>query len=89
MSSTLLVRRTPKAPEEWAFKMPVKSAIARRYYEHDGSLGGEMITLTATELPWFEGLLAGSSFDAEDTKSLKAIVQVLRDGDDIDLWFEV
>lgn len=90
MSSTLCIRKTPKPDKnQWHFKLPIKSFIAKRYYDHDGSCGGSMITIHPSELPWFEGILEAGNFDAKDRKDFEKVVQVLRDGDTIDLWFEV
>lgn len=88
MSSTLIIRKTPKPnKKEWGFKHPVKGMIARRFYDHDGSLGGGRITVGPECLAWFEGLLAAFSGDKKERKDLDAIIQILRDGDTIDMWF--
>lgn len=90
MSSTLCIRRTPKPePDEWHFKLPLKGILARKFYDHDGSLGGGMITIGDEHLSWFEGLLAAGAFDKKDKADLLAIVEHLRDGGSIDMWFEV
>lgn len=93
MSSTLIMRKTP-LPEknsEVDFKLPVKGIIARRFYDHDGSLGGGIITINDSELPWFEGLLAGgiTGASAKDVSDLERMCNVLRDGGTVDMWFEV
>lgn len=90
MSSTLCIRKTPKpTKDEWHFKLPIKSLIARKFYDHDGSLGGGRITVGAEHLEWLEGILAAGNFEPKDRKDLEAIVQILRDGDTFDMWFEV
>lgn len=90
MSSTLCMRRTPKPPkDDWHFKVPIKSIIARKFYDHDGSLGGGTITVGPEHLEWFEGVLAAGRFDAADGRDLEAVVNVLREGGTIDMWFEV
>ncbi len=90
MTSTLCVRKTPKpTKDEWHFKQPIKGILARRFYDHDGSLGGGMITIGGEHLEWLEGVQAAGSFDARDTIDLNAIIDVLRNGGSIDLWFEV
>lgn len=91
MSSTLCMRVAPKPTRraQWQFKLPIKAAFARRYYDHDGSLGGGMITLTIADLAWIEGLIAGSKLADRETADLESIAEHLRDGDVIDMWFEV
>lgn len=90
MTSTLCMRRTPKPSKtDWHFKLPIKGLIARKFYDHDGSLGGGMITVGPEYLEWFEGVLAAGSFDKSEMRQLEAVVNVLREGDTIDMWFEV
>lgn len=89
MTSTLCVRKTPQpVKDQWHFKLPVKALIARKFYNHDGSLGGGEITVGPRDLEWFEGILAAGSFSREDHADLEAVIQVLRDGGSIDMWFE-
>lgn len=89
MSSTLCIRKTPKPDKnEWHFKLPIKGLIARRFYDHDGSLGGNLLTIGAEHLAWFEGILAAGKFAETERRDLEKIVEVLRDGDTIDMWFE-
>jgi hypothetical protein len=92
MTSTLFIRKTPKPTnDQIAFKQPIKGMITRRYYNHDGSLGGNLVTVPPSHLAWWEGLLAGGDRGADepDIKNLDRVVEMLRDGDSIDLWFEV
>ncbi len=90
MSSTLCIRRTPKPDKnELHFKLPIKQFIGRRYYGHDGSCGGGLKTIGPEDLPWFEGILAAGSFQESERRDFEKVVQILRDGDTIDMWFEV
>jgi len=90
MSSTLCMRITPKPDkDEWHFKQPVKAIFARKFYGHDGSCGGGVVTLTPDELPWLEGVLDAGTFDQKDRKDLEAIARVLRSDNTVDMWFEV
>ena len=90
MSSTLCIRKTPKpTKEQWHFKYPIKGLIARKFYDHDGSLGGGTITVGPEHLEWFEGVLAAGSFDKSEAREFEEIVGVLRDGGTIDMWFDV
>ena len=85
-----MMRVTPKPTDtEWSFKQPVKGLFARRYYDHDGSLGGGMRTLSLADLDWIDGLIAGGKFDADDLNRLQTIADKLREGETIDMWFEV
>ncbi len=90
MSSTLFIRKTPKPDKnEWHFKLPIKRFIAQKFYDHDGSCGDGQITIGPEELPWFEGILAAGTFETSDRRDFEKVVQILRDGDTIDMWFEV
>ncbi len=89
MTSTLCMRKTPKPSKDgWHFKVPIKSIFARRFYDHDGSLGGGMITIGATDLSWIEGVIAAGSFDKKEISELHAICDHIREGGTIDMWFE-
>lgn len=88
MSSTLYFRRTPRAQKLCSFKQPIKGAIARRYYDHDGSLGGDMETISRGEVAFFEGLAAACA-DPADRAALEKIIRVLDEDGTIDMWFEV
>ena len=91
MSSTLIMRKTPVPAKnsEVGFGLPVKGMIARKFYGHDGSLGGGMLTVGDDCTEWFEGLLAGLNYNGKEAKDLERMVQVLRDGGTVDMWFEV
>lgn len=91
MTTTLHFRKTPKPTKDEAhFKVPVKAIIAGRYYDHDGSLSGRLITLGPGELPWFEGVLAGglAQCDTKDRADFARIVEMLRDGESVDMWID-
>lgn len=90
MSSTLCIRKTPKPPRsnEWHFKQPIKGVLARKFYDHDGSLGGGMLTVGPEHLEWFEGVLAAGNFESSEKRELESVADVLRDGGTIDMWFE-
>jgi hypothetical protein len=78
MSSTLFFSKTPvqSVDEIAAFKQPLKGIIAARYYDHDGSLSGDTITLTAEDLPFLEGVLA--AYRGDDCKDLVRVVDHLK-----------
>ena len=90
MTSTLCIRKTPVVAKQnnWSFKHPVKGWIGRRFYDHDGSLGGGMITIGPEYLEWFEGILLASNMQRSDHKEFEKVVEVLRDGNTIDMWFD-
>ncbi len=88
MSSTLCIRKTP-ITQNWSFKQPIKGFIGRRYYNHDGSLGGDIITIGPGDLAWFEGILLAANLEKSEHKNFERVVEVLRDGETIDMWFDV
>ena len=91
MSSTLCMRVTPKPLDKktWHFKMPVKAIFARRFYDHDGTLGGGCLTITVNDLSWLEGVMDAGNFDSSEMRDLKSIADALREGETVDMWFEV
>lgn len=90
MTSTLCIRKTPvRKDDAWTFKNPIKSFIGRRFYDHDCSLGGGTVTVGPENLGWFEGiLLASMSLPNPELDDFIEIVDILRDGGTIDMWFE-
>jgi hypothetical protein len=83
------MRITPKpTTADWRFKQPVKAIFARKFYDHDGSLGGGVVTLTLVDLPWLEGVLDAGTLDPRYRADLEAIAMALRAGDTVDMWFE-
>lgn len=89
MSSTLVMSPVPKERDTVSFKLPVKAILARRYYDHDGSLGGGMVTVGPEDLGWFEGVLAGADrWSSAEVKDFGKMVEVLRAGGSVEMWFE-
>ena len=90
MTSTLCICKTPVPPRDnWCFKHPIKGFIGRRFYDHDGSLGGGEITIGPEHLEWFEGILTAANLNEREHKEFEAVVAVLRSGMSIDIWFEM
>lgn len=90
MTSTLYIRQTPaKSRSNWHFKLPIKGFIGRRYYDHDGSLGGNLITIGPEHLEWFEGILVAANLEKSDRRDFETVVNILRDGKTIDVWIEI
>jgi hypothetical protein len=89
LSSTLFIRRTPRPTKNvWSFKLPIKHYIAKRFYDHDGSCGGGRITIGQEHLDWFEGILIAAQLSETERKEFEDVVDILREGDTIDVWFE-
>ncbi len=44
----------------------LKKAIAPKYYDHDGSLGGNWLVLDSDEIPYLEGIRDGGIKDAQE-----------------------
>lgn len=90
MTSTLCARKTPRpTKDKWHFKQPVKGIFARRFYGHDGSLGGQLMTIGADDLSWLEEVIGAGGFSKKDMKDLRAIRDYIHDGGTVDLWFIV
>ena len=88
MSSTLSIRKIPTT-KNWLFKQPIKGFIGQRFYNHDGSLGGDIITIGPDHLAWFEGILVAAKLEKSERKNFERVVEVLRNGETIDIWFNV
>jgi hypothetical protein len=87
MSSTLFVSKNIFSRKKTlTFGQPIKGIIARKFYDHDGSCGGEFITIDSEYLCWFEGVLAG--YCGEDKDKLEKILDILREGHSLEMWIE-
>ena len=67
VSSSLYWKPAPKDephPEDLPYEL--KKAIARRYWDHDGSLNGDEILLGAADLPYLQGLVDGGVTGASE-----------------------
>lgn len=59
MSTTLYWRPAPAPDPRNSMSAAFKLAIAQRFWEHDGSLGGEPVIVGYSELDYFRGLRDG------------------------------
>lgn len=87
MSSTLVFQKTPKPDKELG-----QGIFGKCYYDHDGSCGGGVITIDASELEWLRGIadvMDAPRFDKDDIRLISTIIKILEDGDTVDMWFEV
>ena len=81
MSSTLYWRPAPKdVPPAEGLPYELKKAIARRFWDHDGSLHGDEIEVGAAEVPYLEGLSDGGVDGAEE------LLQAIREHGRVLLW---
>ncbi len=88
MSSTLLFRKTPRHGTELAaVGYPLKAIFGRKYYDHDGSCGGDVLTLTSADMPFLEGVVL-SVGDEKAKKIVQKIIDLIENGETVDMWFE-
>lgn len=59
MSTSLYWRPVPVDPSGTSLPYGLKKAVARRFWDHDGSLYGDPAELTADDLPYLEGVRDG------------------------------
>lgn len=81
MSSTLYWRPAPKdVPPAESLPFELKKAIARRFWDHDGSLHGEEIEVDTEGVPYLEGL-SDAGVDGADE-----LLQAIREHGRVLLW---
>lgn len=61
----------------------IKYAICPKYWDHDGSLGGEMKTFTLEDIPDLESIRDAGHPDVE------ILIKIIKEYVSIQLWFEV
>jgi hypothetical protein len=88
MSSTLHFRKTPRALKEiGSCGLPLKRVFARKFYGHDGSLGGDVIRMDEEELEWLKGVRDSEVGDDSDQRLLDKAIELIESGKSIDMWF--
>lgn len=67
MSSSMYWRPAPKErPPARPLSDDLKYRLARRLWDHDGSVGGDEVELGKEDLPYLEGLADGGVDGADD-----------------------
>jgi hypothetical protein len=82
MSTDLFYYPTPK-PRQATLSRALKYKIARKYWGHDGSIGGEPITLTMDDIPYLEGIRDASEHDAADAAA--ALIAAIEHWGNVDI----
>lgn len=81
MSSTLYWRPAPKdVPPAESLPFELKKAIARRLWDHDGSLHGDEVTIGSDMVPYLEGLEDAGVDGAVE------LIKAIRDHGSVLLW---
>jgi hypothetical protein len=89
MSSTLYFRKTPKNLESFGYlKQPLKGAFGRKFYGHDGSGGGDKLTLQPCHLDWLRGVRDSGVGDEKERDLIHKIIELLENDEWVDMWFE-
>ncbi len=81
MSTDLWYRPVPKdQPPAETLPYPLKRAIARRYWDHDGTLCGDELEFTAADVPYLEGLADGG------VEGARELIGAIREHGAVILW---
>lgn len=89
MSSSLSARKTPRfSNDHLSASCSLKGIFARKFYDQDGSLNGDLITLGIEYLSWIEGLYAGFSCDKYDKIFLQFLIKEIKENDSVDVWID-
>jgi hypothetical protein len=81
MSSSMYWRPVPKdLPRPELLSYDLKHRLARRFWDHDGSLNGEPIEFDATQIPYLEGLADGGVEDAQE------LIDAIREHGSVHVW---
>jgi hypothetical protein len=84
MSFGLYWRPVPKeVPPARDLPVALKYPLARRYFDHDGTLRGEML-VTKAHIPYLEGLADGSS--GEVAEGARELIAAINEHEIVDLW---
>jgi hypothetical protein len=87
MSSSLYWRPAPKkVPAAQSLPYGLKSVIARRLWDHDGSLNGDPVEVDHAFLPYLRGVAdAGNGDVAEGARELIGLIE---EHGEVELWIE-
>lgn len=81
MSTYLYWRATPKEePKHYMLSSNLKTILARRLWDNDGSVWCEMITLGKNMLPYLGGLHDAGVEDAGN------LIEYINKHDSVDIW---
>ena len=77
MSFSMHARPAPTdLPDPETF-ITLKYAIARRWFDHDGSLRSDYITIRKEQIPFLDGIAAAGAPDVK--KEAEVLIQMIRD----------
>lgn len=82
MSSSAHWEIIPPSPKERYLSGGMKRALARRYFEHDGSLSGRCV-LNSGDIPYLTGLRDASNPDSDLYKDASTLIEEIVNRDEI------
>lgn len=86
MSFTLYAMKTPQTHcDEIAASCSLKGIFSMRFYDHDGSLNGSLISLTRDELEWIRGVKAAFSAGKADQYFLNFLINEIEENGSVDI----
>jgi hypothetical protein len=91
MSSVLHFRPVVDNDDWGSCIMPLKAIFAKKFYDHDGTLGGRTEVLAPEHLDWLRGVKDSidNGDNDDDVGLLNKIIAVLEDGGYVEMWFNV
>jgi hypothetical protein len=85
MSSSLYWRPVPReVPPANSLPYGLKKALARRYWDHDGSLNGDMIEISEADVPYLEGIRDAAS--GEVSEGAAGLIEAIREYGAVEIW---
>jgi hypothetical protein len=85
MSSSLYWRQAPReAPPANRLPYGLKKALARRYWDHDGSLPGDLTELGKSSLDYLEGIRDGA--DEQTSQGAAELISAIREYGAVEIW---
>ena len=87
MSSSLYWKPVVPVTSYGGYGHPLKGVIARKFFDHDGSLSSGPITFTDDDIRWLEG--ARDAFEKDEhQKPFNELIAAIQHHGAISIWIE-
>lgn len=87
MSTSIYWEPVEKKKEHKHITDQLKYILAPRFWDHDGSLRGDDVFLTASEIPYLSGVRDGSR-DKDVVKGVDVLIEAIQKYGMVKIWLE-
>lgn len=85
MSTNFYWQAFPKEPPPVQYCSDIKRIMARRYWDHDGTLFGAVTTLGESDVPFLSGVAAATPH-REVREAAEEMIKAIREQGGVSIW---